>query len=268
MKARNNTTWLGYIRERKKMALDHELIRPEDIQKLVGHAGEWTTLMHHSIPCVYLLDYTTGQYLYFSHNSISAIGIRNEEFREGGVEFTINKYHPQDLKIFNELIFPDRIRLMEKIPPQEQDQYVFSYNYRIFNTNGKVTNILQRNTFIKTDEQGKPLLSLGMTINIEHFKNPTTAVQLVERIDPDDPNAIAETVLKRTYHLNEEDTILSEREKELLKYMSEGLSSKQIAAKLYLSEHTVVAHRKNMLSKTNTANVAELLAFAIRKEII
>jgi DNA-binding CsgD family transcriptional regulator len=268
MKAPNNTTWLGYIRERKEMGLEHELIRPEDIAKLVGHAGEWTTLMHHSIPCVYLLDYTTGKYLYFSHNSISAIGIRNEEFREGGVEFTIAKYHPQDLKIFNEHIFPDRVRLMEKIPPGEHGQYVFSYNYRFFNDKGKIANVLQRNTFIKSDEKGKPLLSLGMAINIEHFKNPSTAVQLVERIDPANKNGTAETVLKRTYFLNEEDTILSEREKELLILMAEGMSSKQIAARLYLSEHTVVAHRKNMMAKTGTGNIAELLALAIRKEII
>lgn len=268
MKAPNTTTWLDYLHDSKQRGFDHELVRQEDIRKLIGGTSEWSILLHHSIPCIYLLDYTTGKYIYFSDNSISAIGIRNEEFREGGVEYTIAKYHPQDLKIFNEVIFPDRLRLMETIPPEEHKQYVFSYNYRFFNDKGRSPNVLQRNTFIKSDEKGRPLLSLGMVINVEHFKTPNTAVQLVEKIDPLDPLKPVETVMKRTYFLNEEDTILSEREKELLRLMADGLSSKQIAAKLYLSEHTVVAHRKNMMAKTSTANIAELLAFAIRKEII
>jgi DNA-binding CsgD family transcriptional regulator len=75
-------------------------------------------------------------------------------------------------------------------------------------------------------------------------------------------------VLKKTYFLHDEDSLLTRREKEVLKYLSEGYSSKLIADKLFLSEHTVIVHRKNMMAKTNTANVAELLAWAIRKEII
>jgi DNA-binding CsgD family transcriptional regulator len=33
-------------------------------------------------------------------------------------------------------------------------------------------------------------------------------------------------------------------------------------------EHTVISHRKNMMAKTNSANIAELISWAIRNEII
>ncbi|MBC7508933.1 MAG: response regulator transcription factor [Ferruginibacter sp.] len=50
--------------------------------------------------------------------------------------------------------------------------------------------------------------------------------------------------------------------------MADGFSSKQVAAKLKISENTVSNHRQNMLRKTNTKNVAELVAFCIRSRII
>jgi DNA-binding CsgD family transcriptional regulator len=52
---------------------------------------------------------------------------------------------------------------------------------------------------------------------------------------------------------------LTKREREILGCIAEGLSSKQIADKLYISQHTVDNHRKNMLAKTATRNCAELL---------
>ena len=61
---------------------------------------------------------------------------------------------------------------------------------------------------------------------------------------------------------------MSRRERCVLGYMAEGESSKQIAWRLKISENTVSNHRKNMLRKTNTKNVAELIAFACRRDLI
>ncbi len=53
--------------------------------------------------------------------------------------------------------------------------------------------------------------------------------------------------------------ILTRREKEILLCIAEGLSSKQIAHRLDISENTVSNHRKNMLSKTGARSSAELI---------
>lgn len=42
---------------------------------------------------------------------------------------------------------------------------------------------------------------------------------------------------------------MSRRELEVLKYMTDGVSGKQIADKLVLSIYTIYNHRKNMLEK-------------------
>ncbi|MFM7709914.1 MAG: response regulator [Ferruginibacter sp.] len=54
---------------------------------------------------------------------------------------------------------------------------------------------------------------------------------------------------------------LSEREVDVLKHIKEGLSSKEIAEKLFLSARTVEVHRSNILKKLNLKNTASLLKF-------
>ena len=53
--------------------------------------------------------------------------------------------------------------------------------------------------------------------------------------------------------------VLSKREKEVLALIVEGLNSKQIAERLFLSERTVSNHRANMLQKCNVNNTVELV---------
>lgn len=53
--------------------------------------------------------------------------------------------------------------------------------------------------------------------------------------------------------------MLSKREREVLTLIIEGLNSKQIAEKLYLSERTVSNHRANMLQKCKVNNTVELV---------
>ena len=52
---------------------------------------------------------------------------------------------------------------------------------------------------------------------------------------------------------------LTRREIEILKYVSEGKTSKFIGSVLYISKQTVDKHRKNMLKKTGARNSIELV---------
>lgn len=52
---------------------------------------------------------------------------------------------------------------------------------------------------------------------------------------------------------------ISGREKEVLHLIGEGYSSKQIADKLYISNHTAISHRKNLIEKFNVKNTAHLV---------
>ena len=63
------------------------------------------------------------------------------------------------------------------------------------------------------------------------------------------------------------DTI-TQREKEVLKLLSEGYTNKDIADFLHISVKTVEKHRSNLIGKLDLHNVAQLTAFAIEKGLI
>ncbi len=61
---------------------------------------------------------------------------------------------------------------------------------------------------------------------------------------------------------------LSEREREVLTLVAQGLSSSEIANRLHISLHTVQAHRKNITAKLGIKTVPGLTTYAIMHGII
>ena len=57
---------------------------------------------------------------------------------------------------------------------------------------------------------------------------------------------------------------LTEREKEILKLLAEGYSSRQIADQLSLTAKTVLNHRRNIMEKLGVENLAQLIKYAIK----
>ena len=53
--------------------------------------------------------------------------------------------------------------------------------------------------------------------------------------------------------------VLTKREQEIAQFVSEGLTTKQIAAKAFVSENTVKQHLKRVFAKTDVSNRAELV---------
>lgn len=66
----------------------------------------------------------------------------------------------------------------------------------------------------------------------------------------------------------EEQRLLTEREREILKLISKEYTNKQIAEELFISERTVETHRKNIFRKTGTNNLVGLIKFAYANNLI
>ena len=63
-------------------------------------------------------------------------------------------------------------------------------------------------------------------------------------------------------------SILSAREREVLKLLTEGNSSKKIASQLSISTRTVEHHRLNIMKKLKISNVANLVQYALKTGLI
>jgi DNA-binding NarL/FixJ family response regulator len=62
--------------------------------------------------------------------------------------------------------------------------------------------------------------------------------------------------------------ILTRREKEVLKLITDGLTNPQIAKELFISTDTVDSHRKNLLAKLKVNNTAALVRFAFENSML
>ncbi len=87
---------------------------------------------------------------------------------------------------------------------------------------------------------------------------------------------ILETIRKASIDVNDmelesftcEPVLLTERESEIIVLISEGYTNAQIADKLFLSNHTINTHRKNIMSKLGVRNTAGIVMYAVKMDLI
>jgi DNA-binding NarL/FixJ family response regulator len=106
---------------------------------------------------------------------------------------------------------------------------------------------------------------------IERYKDQlrrTTAFTKASAVERDEGRPLSPR-LRRLKGTKWEDAglkvILSDREKEVLKLMMHGKTSKEIADALFISKTTVDTHRRNILEKTGARNSTELISLALEK---
>ncbi|GAA4406735.1 response regulator transcription factor [Nibrella viscosa] len=75
------------------------------------------------------------------------------------------------------------------------------------------------------------------------------------------------TVVKPQHTFYNSKVILSDREKEVLKFICEGLTTQEISEKIFLSPRTVEGHRLRILEKTGTKNTAGMVAYAYKNNL-
>lgn len=62
--------------------------------------------------------------------------------------------------------------------------------------------------------------------------------------------------------------VITAREKEIIRSLSDGLSFKEIGEQLFISPRTVENHKNNILQKLGLKNTIELVRYAIRHKIV
>ncbi|OFZ00188.1 MAG: hypothetical protein A3K10_03510 [Bacteroidetes bacterium RIFCSPLOWO2_12_FULL_31_6] len=65
-----------------------------------------------------------------------------------------------------------------------------------------------------------------------------------------------------------EKDLLTKREKEIIKLIAEENTNSMIAEKLFISEHTVESHRKNIFRKTNAKSIVGLIKYAYENNLV
>ena len=113
---------------------------------------------------------------------------------------------------------------------------------------------------VKESASERLLQGMDVVLKGEYFMDSSVSRKVVEKLMQLPGKEIKITDAKYE--------TLTSREQEIMVLLAEGLSSKKIAEKLFISPKTVENHRSNIFCKLNLHNTIELIRYAARIGII
>ena len=200
----------------------------------------------------FILDLNKLKFTYVSKSVKKITGYSPEDFLSEGFAFCYKIWHPQDTAILQKL-HQNLFGYYYSTPITERYRLKFSYNMRIRRKDGSYMHILQQTIFIKIADNGKPLVDFSTLTDITPFKRDHHLTLHIQKINA---SGEYEQVYKEMFY--NYDFAFTRRQLEIITLISKGLTTKEIAARLFLSVDTVKNHRKNILKMTGSKNVVEV----------
>ena len=176
------------------------------------------------------------------------------------LDFHQLQFHPADRILWCEEAFPDILKFIDSEEVANITDYRFVFNHRYIRNDGSTSQFMHEGSISFTEDKLLPDLKLKVFFEIADNKTDDTIILTIFRYSAEQGY---QQIFAKTYGLNT-DSVLTERELEIIKLCYEGLSSKMIAEKLNLSVHTVKNHKRNCMEKTLTHNITELINLCIR----
>ncbi|PWA05519.1 response regulator transcription factor [Flavobacterium laiguense] len=256
-----NNNYLNY-----KTLINHqeaEIISSVDwsvLSKFRDEINQLASVPFGILPTFYILNYQTNEYEFISKEFQFFSKHKVEEIMEGGIEKFLSIYQKDDFELYSEQIFSKNLEVILDTKPEERGQLIFTNTYRIFNHDKTISHILQKNRIIADPITGIPLHAYGSVSDLSNLKLFNRELyHRIEKTDALDSNKKM-ILLSNSYKVYDEDKKLTPQENRILELLIKGLTTKEIAQKLFVSFHTIDAHRSNILTKTNSKNVVQLIS--------
>jgi DNA-binding CsgD family transcriptional regulator len=211
----------------------------------------------HVGPYFFFIYYLPEQKIEFTSGGIKEV--LDLEPSKFGLPYIIENIHPDDTPHF--LRFENTlVSFLAKLPPEKLTKYKVRYDYRLRDVHGNYKRILHQLMTIQCDSEGAVIRTFGVFTDISHIKKETSMELNVIGMDGE-PSFYN---IREDCSYTDYDSPLSDREKEILTCMGQGMSSKNISEALDISKNTVDNHRKRILEKTNSESSAQALVLAIK----
>jgi DNA-binding CsgD family transcriptional regulator len=210
---------------------------------------------------------------FLSQNFTRIFGYSRKHFIGGDLQFLIKHMHPDDLQAF--IFFAETSTLNATPWKEAKENAVHECCSRIKHSNGKWIWVNQKVIVLSVtpDRHIDTALLLfddcttaKQTELDQHFsviEKSRKNSKLLELLAPVSDQTKREKLLGAT----EDYASLTPREKEIMQLVSQGFSSKEIAAKLFISRHTVESHRKHILHKLSVRNAPQMVHQCVMSSI-
>lgn len=167
-------------------------------------------------------------------------------------------------------------QLLEEIPQKNPDVILLDISMPERDGQSVAAEILRRFpdvrvimlTMHQTPEYVLPLVDMGVhgfLLKNSNHSELHSAIRLVHEGHEYFAEDVREVINKRNQKEEEDSIQITKREREILQLLYEGLSTAEMAEKLFISQHTVFKHRQNLLQKCDCKSASQLVNLAIRK---
>ncbi|MCQ9637341.1 LuxR C-terminal-related transcriptional regulator [Chryseobacterium sp. WG23] len=190
---------------------------------------------------------------------------RKEDWMGSNPEFFINLFHPQDRQyVMAALVFA--INAHMQFLREGKTDVLFNHYGRMITRDGNYRWVLiQSPTQIINNFEIQA--SILFIYDLSHFIIQN--LPLLSIIDfSDNEVQYFKHVDQQLHQIDTEKPNITNREKDILKLMAQGLNSPEIAEKLFISYNTVENHKSNLRKKTNTKTSAELIAYTMNHSLL
>lgn len=179
------------------------------------------------------------------------------------VKEIIDYIHPDDIDFVFEAEKATLLKMEEKGFGKDI-LYRTSYCFRMKTPDNSYHLFHHQGIHLSQDQEGRFTTALNIHTDINHITTTNNKIVLVKAIG-DRSYCQLELSSKPIGFIL---PMLSKREMEVLNLLAQGLTSPQIADKLFISPFTVQVHRKNLLKKTQTSSSGCLIKKSIELGLI
>ena len=209
----------------------------------------------------YVYDKDAKRVLYTDKHLQELLGVSSEEFIRGSDYRKQAFFHPDDRTYFADTVFPAYATLQNGLQPKERQLFrsVFACRFRNSDDPNRFDSYRILNVALHLNDRKYVACDFGLVVRIDHeLPNAQFAYCISPEKNPPICHLLQPTSM---FFPNVQPKLLSlsDREREILQLLSQGLSSREISKKLFISSHTVDTHRRNMIKKTGVRNTVELV---------
>lgn len=204
---------------------------------------------------VYIVDWSGGNVKH-SRGLYTLLG-----YEDGERDATdlIHDFHPNDGH-FVKRIIRGAVRHFANHPAVGSSEFL-NLTYRLRKKDGSYIKVLRQSSIISVDATGMPVMNMSFLTDISFISN-NNRVEWDIYATKLNQNKLRKEVFKEFVNF------FTDREKQVIQCISEGLTNPEIAKKLHISKHTVGTHRKNILAKSECSSAQEMLDFCRTNGII
>ena len=205
-------------------------------------------LMEENNQFLLVMDLTKVEIVYASKRSMDMVGVEPKKLTPYEM---MEAVHLDDLNRFG-MARSKLINLDRELFVAQKGSALLSSNMRLRNNNNKYLNTLFQCYLFFSPIPHKAVFEIQVHTNVESHKFKKDQYHYYVGDDISLFKFPDEELLKKGPNL-------SKRELQIIKLIELGLSSDEIAKKLFISTNTVNTHRGNILKKSNKSHISELI---------